>query len=203
MNPRLFFAVAGCWVIAVAVSVYAVERYASRPGTASPVSMSWPESTQLTLAPDKPTALLFAHPKCPCTQATIREFQRIEARHPSAFETTVVFPVTPNLVEEWRDTRLVSEARNIQSAQIVFDNGGIESDRFACTVSGQVLLFAPDGHLLYSGGITAARGHEGMNGGQEAFEYQLTHPESPGTTFPVFGCGLVRNTPSGNPQESL
>ena len=201
MNPRLFYAIAGCWVIAVAVSVFAVERYASQPGVASPITLAWPKNTQLSLAADKPTALLFAHPKCPCTEATIREFQRIEARHPSAFHTTVVFAVTAAQEEAWRDTRLVREARNIQSARIVFDRDGVESGRFECSVSGQILLFAPDGQMLYSGGITAARGHEGINGGQEAFEYQLAHPDSPAISFPVFGCGLVR-TPSPETRET-
>lgn len=201
MSPRLFYTIAGCWVIAVAVSVVAVERYANKPGVPAPVTLTWPDHSQLSLAIDKPTALLFAHPKCPCTQATIREFQRIEARHPAGFETTVVFPVTAAQEEAWRDTRLVNEARNLASARIMFDRDGVEATRFDSSASGQVLLFAPDGRLLYSGGITAARGHEGSNGGQEAFEYQLVHPDSPVIAFPVFGCGLVRS-PSPEKRQS-
>ncbi len=197
----MFYAIVGCWIVSVAACVYVVERYAGQPGPPSPLSLTWPEGTQLSLSADKPTALIFAHPKCPCTQASIREFERIKARHPNAFDTTVVFPVTAAQKSAWQDTRLVNETRNLPSARIVFDSGGIESDRFDAAVSGQVFLFAPDGRLLYSGGITAARGHEGMNGGQEAFEYQLSHPSSPGKTFPVFGCGLVRASNTSVPDS--
>ena len=204
MKPRLFYPIAVCWVCGVVASVVAVERYSNRDGSTTPLELVWPQESQLTLSPDTLTALIFAHPKCPCTQATVQEFQRIEARHPRAFDTIVVFPVTPAQEAAWRDTRLVRDAKQIQSATVVFDRGGVEARQFRCAVSGQVLLFAPDGHLLFSGGVTPARGHEGNNGGQEAFEHQVENPDSPPLTFPVFGCGLVvaSPAPSGTPHEA-
>lgn len=112
----------------------------------------------------------FAHPKCPCTQATIQEFQRIEARHPGAFETFVVFAIR----KKRSGLEIVSTRRTgARSAQRddSFRPGGLEASRFQAAVSGQILLFSKDLHLLYSGGVTPARGHEGDNAGQEAFEY--------------------------------
>jgi hypothetical protein len=170
----------------------AVQRYAGTSGTSTPLEVAWPSGTVLELAADMPTALIFAHPKCPCTQASIQEFQRIEARHPGAFETVVLFAVPDSASDDWKSTRLVSQARNLRSARIVLDSGGREAARFKASVSGQVLLFANDGRLLYSGGVTPARGHEGDNAGQAAFEHAVTHPDDPAVSFPVFGCGLIQ-----------
>lgn len=191
LNRRAFYIVTTLWLCAVLACFGAVERHASTSGVAAPLEVTWPLDTALEPAIGKPTALIFAHPKCPCTQASIQEFQRIEARHPGAFETVVVFTLPESNDEEWGATRLIEQARNLRSARIVMDTGGREASRFKAIVSGQVFLFAKEGHLLYSGGVTPARGHEGDNAGQAAFEHALTHPGGPAVSFPVFGCGLV------------
>lgn len=197
MNRRTFYLLTLTWACAVVVCFGAVERHASTSGVVSPLELAWPLDTVLERASDKPTALIFAHPKCPCTQASIQEFQRIEARHPGAFETVVVFAIPESNDGDWKSSRLIEQARNLRSARIVFDPGGREASRFQAAVSGQILLFAGDGHLLFSGGVTPARGHEGDNAGQEAFEQALAHPESAAVSFPVFGCGLITRVGPG------
>ena len=191
LNRRTFYLVTTLWACAVLACFAALERHANQRGTVSPLGATWPVGSVLKPGSDKATALIFAHPKCPCTQASIQEFQRIEARHVGAFDTVVLFTVPASDHEDWRSTRLVQQARNLRSAHIFFDPGGREASLFNAAVSGQVLLFAPDGHLLYSGGVTPARGHEGDNAGQAAFERALTHLDDPAVSFPVFGCGLI------------
>ena len=69
-----------------------------------------------------------------------------------------------------------------------------------------MLLFSPQGRLLFAGGITPARGHEGDNGGKEAFEYMLEHPNAKTLSFPVYGCGLIargKTPPAGLPETRL
>lgn len=206
LNRRTYYLLTALWICAVLACFGAVERHAGTPGTATPLGATWPADTHLSLAPGKATALIFAHPQCPCTQASIQEFQRIEARHPDAFETLVLFSVPASGQDDWKSTRLVQQARNLRSARVFFDQGGREASRFEAAVSGQVLLFSEGGLLLYSGGVTPARGHEGDNAGQEAFEHALTHPEGPAVSFPVYGCGLITHAgkePSGKDQAPV
>ena len=46
------------------------------------------------------------------------------------------------------------------------------------------------GSLVFSGGITAARGHEGDNHGRSAIEDHLLHGGARVAHTPVFGCDL-------------
>jgi hypothetical protein len=53
-----------------------------------------------------------------------------------------------------------------------------------------VVLYAPSGKLLFTGGITVSRGHQGNNPGREALISCLTTNNSNDTLWPVFGCPL-------------
>ena len=46
------------------------------------------------------------------------------------------------------------------------DDDGAEARRFGAETSGQTLLYDEHGALLFSGGITGARGHAGDNAGR-------------------------------------
>jgi hypothetical protein len=191
LNRRTFYLVTTLWACAILACFAAVERHANQPAAVPPPGITWPVDSAIEPAPGQATALIFAHPKCPCTQASIQQFQRIEARHPGAFSTIVLFTIPESDQEDWTSTRLVQQAGNLRSARVVFDPGGREASRFRAAVSGQVLLFSKTGRLLYSGGVTAARGHEGDNAGQDAFEHALAHPDDPAAHFPIYGCGLI------------
>jgi hypothetical protein len=52
------------------------------------------------------------------------------------------------------------------------------------------LLYDTAGRLLFSGGITAARGHSGDNAGREAIVALLAGAPTDRTQTPVFGCKL-------------
>ena len=52
-----------------------------------------------------------------------------------------------------------------------------------------MLLYAPDGRLLYSGGTTGGRGRTGDNAGRAAILNALADRDAEATA-PVFGCSL-------------
>ena len=67
--------------------------------------------------------------------------------------------------------------------------GGAITAAFGAFTSGQVFLYGTSGELLFSGGITGSRGHEGDNAGRDAVESLLDRRNAPAHT-PVFGCSL-------------
>jgi hypothetical protein len=66
----------------------------------------------------------------------------------------------------------------------------VEVDRFHAEVSGLTMLYNADGKLLFSGGITASRGHSGDNVGRSSIVSLVTCGTSERTRTPVFGCAL-------------
>jgi hypothetical protein len=73
------------------------------------------------------------------------------------------------------------------------DDGGVEARRFGVKTSGTVLLYSALGRLLFHGGITGSRGHEGDNYGITRLAAALRGGAGD-TAVPVvsrvFGCAL-------------
>ena len=65
---------------------------------------------------------------------------------------------------------------------------------FHAETSGQTALYDATGNLLFSGGITSARGHEGDNDGRAAVVSLLTSDGAEERETPVFGCPLFGRT---------
>jgi hypothetical protein len=174
----------------VASGVRTLIRYESTPGAVGVVANSWP-AVQVALASDRPTLVLLAHPRCPCTRASIGELARIIATSPGKVAAYVLFSKPEDAGADWEDTGLQRSAAEIPGVTVVSDPAGTEARRFGAETSGHTLLFAPDGRLLFSGGITPARGHAGDNAGADAIASILRTGTSDRAQTFVFGCSLV------------
>ncbi len=81
-------------------------------------------------------------------------------------------------------------AAGIPNVHLVYDQDGSETDRFGGQVSGQTMLYDPEGQLVFSGGITSARGHQGDNFGVDSVILAVRERVKVRTHAPVFGCSL-------------
>ena len=86
----------------------------------------------------------------------------------------VLFVKPNNFPKEWEKTDLWSSAAMIPGVETMVDSEGVEAHRFGSQTSGQVMLYGADGRLLFSGGITVARGHVGDNAGRNAIVSLIT-----------------------------
>jgi hypothetical protein len=102
----------------------------------------------------------------------------------------VLFIKPSGFTTEWEKTDLWASAAAIPGVHVVSDDEGVEADRFHSATSGQTLLYDAEGKLLFSGGITSARGHEGDNAGRAAIVSLLTTSDAALTKTSVFGCPL-------------
>lgn len=102
----------------------------------------------------------------------------------------VVFLKPPEIDEDWFQTDLRRQAEAIRGAHVFCDQEGLESERFRARTSGLALLYSDSGVLLFQGGITPARGHEGGNDGIAAVEAILRNDGTRVRQTPVFGCPL-------------
>jgi hypothetical protein len=165
--------------------------YDRAPGTSQAAPLQWPADSKIHLSERGATLILFAHPRCPCTRASLGELEKIVARSRSAITTWVVFLKPTGSDDAWDRTDLVNTAAAIPGVHIVHDVDGIEASRFGATTSGQAMLFSDRGELLFNGGITLARGHAGDNAGRSAIESYLENRAPACRETPVFGCPIA------------
>jgi hypothetical protein len=173
----------------------ALAWYDNSPAVPQPLVDEWPGGSAIQRSERGLTLVMFAHPRCPCTRASLGELEKIVAHCQPTVTPWVVFFKPDGAEDNWEQTDLWRSASAIPGAHVIRDLGGEEARRFHVTTSGQTLLYGAWGELLFSGGITFARGHAGDNAGRTAIE-SYTAGNSPGyCQTPVFGCPIIAPTP--------
>jgi hypothetical protein len=178
------------WGLGIAVGSYALWSHAGTPGRQINGAPIWPTESALLREVNRKTLVVFAHPHCPCTRATLRELERLAAQTNGMLDLRVVFVQPPGTREDWALTELWQFARAIPGTTVSVDVDGVETRRFGARTSGEAILYDPEGKLVFQGGITPARGHEGDSVGRTAIVNWVTnHPAE--ARAPVFGCPLL------------
>lgn len=175
--------------------------YESTPGPRANAPFLWPASSSIKRAPNLPTIVVFAHPHCPCTKATIGELALLMTRVYGQATAAVVFIDPDGVPEHWAETDLWRDAAAIPGVTVVGDRGDREVDLFGAQASGQTMLYDTDGHLKFNGGITAARGHSGDNVGRSSIAALITGDGDAVAESSVFGCNLHSPTISLNQED--
>jgi hypothetical protein len=88
----------------------------------------------------------------------------------------------------WERTANWHDAARIPGVVVAADEDGRQAAMFGANISGQALLYDQNGHLVFHGGLTYARGHAGDNAGRDAIQSSVLTGSSATTETPVFGC---------------
>ena len=188
-----------CWVLAVGAGLRLVSNYENTPGEVGISPANWPAESRIPRAEGLPTLVMMVHPQCPCSRASLGELALLMAQAKGRVHADVVFVRPEGFLEECEKTDLWSSAAMIPGVTPRIDEEGVEARRFGSRTSGQIMLYGADGRLLFSGGITSARGHAGDNEGRSAIVSLLTEGFAAKRETPVFGCpifGLASNDKS-------
>lgn len=177
------------WVGVCAGGFLLLARYQGAPAPDAPVPPRWPSGTSLRLAPSGGTLLLFAHPRCPCTRASLDSLAWTMARAGGRLRAYALFAKPRGVAAEWARTDLWESAAAIPGVSALADEDGAEARLFGAGTSGQVLLYDAQGGLAYAGGITGGRGHVGDNAGRDAVASLVAGRLAPARA-PVYGCSL-------------
>jgi hypothetical protein len=178
------------WLATVAFGMRVLFQYENMPGGVGALPQEWP-GVQIERATDRPTLVMVAHPHCPCTVASVGELAQIMARLEGRVAACVLLVKPNESGADWVDTNLRRNAEAIPGVKVVVDPAGVEARRFGAETSGHTLLFGRDGRLLFSGGITASRGHAGGNAGESAIVALVNNQTPARTRTLVFGCPLA------------
>jgi len=191
---------AALWIAAVAAGFGFLFKYKATPasGQGRPPEQ-WPTASAIPRNPDGATLLMFVHPRCPCTQASISELARLLAAAPVHLSTEVIVAQPDGTPDGWTDTELVRRARAIPGVEVLRDGEGQEAARFRAVASGLAVLYDRNGRRVFSGGITSSRGHEGDSFGRRRLLAALSGRTADRDESPVFGCALGTPASKGNP----
>lgn len=178
------------WLGSATGGLWILWAYDNKPGTAANPSARWPATSRLAPAADGPTLVLFAHPQCSCSPASLSELAEVLARAEARPRTYVVFLKPSSVADGWERTALWRQAERLQNVTVIRDDDGREAQQFGVATSGQTFLYDSRGVLQFSGGITSARGHTGDNAGRAALTSLLNRLETSHPRTNVFGCPL-------------
>jgi hypothetical protein len=179
------------WFAMVGLGAVRLLRYSNTPWRLTSPPRQWPAGSLVHPRARRATLLLFAHPQCPCTSATIGELALVMARRRAPLDAYVLLYVPRSAGSEFTQTQTRSAAESIPGVHVIEDIEGGEIRRFGAGTSGQTLLYDAGGALQFSGGITASRGHAGGNYGSDALLSLLETGSAGRRSTPVFGCSLL------------
>lgn len=178
------------WLGLVCGGTMLMARYSDTPGPTAAAPALWPRRSEIPVDPSRPTLLMFVHPHCPCSRASLGELDQLLAEVSNPPKVLVVFVKPTGTAADWADTDLWRSASSIRGVTTYLDNNGVEAQRFGAQTSGQTLLYDRKAKLCFQGGITVARGHAGDNPGRTSLRELLQNGRAEQVQTPVYGCAL-------------
>jgi len=179
--------IAAFWLASIAYGFWDIREFESSPGAAMGAPSIWPSTSRIPAPRGETRVVIFVHPKCSCTRASLEELATLGARIPGPVSVWVV-------IEESQEVAFSSlpgaSAINVLHVTETHDPQGVEARLFGALTSGHVVVYDSSGKLRFSGGITGARGHVGDNWGAKRLTNAVAHPELAATTHGVYGCPL-------------
>lgn len=184
------------WGLACAAGSAALGWYGLQAGPPAagivgrPAVLGVPDDT--TSAPE---LVVVAHPRCPCTRASLRELQRLLVQAPEDLAVRVLLFVPDGSdadhARSFSEGAVADLAQRLPGARLQHDPGGRLAAALGATTSGHCVLFDADGTTLFAGGVTAMRGHEGPSAGSAALRAAFRGDQAAPTATPTFGCSLA------------
>jgi len=182
-------ALVAAWLLLVVAGLLVLIDHGAAPGAPAAAPERWPAGSRVGRSAGLATLVVFAHPGCPCTRATLAELARLAPELAGRASVEVVLAEVAGAEEDGQGIRAAAAA--IPGVRIATDPRGVERRRFGALTSGQVLLYDAAGKLAFAGGITPGRGHEGDSFGAAAIRSFVRGERLAGERARVFGCAFA------------
>jgi hypothetical protein len=185
------------WVILVAGGAFSLAKYGATPASHVIHDINGKLPRLFGAGSDRMTLVMFVHPKCPCSDASIAEFSELMERCGNRVNAQVVVFQPSGQPDDWSRTSLVHSASEIPGVQVRADLDASIARTCGAQTSGDVLLYDKAGRVIFEGGITGSRGHVGDNNALETLCKLILAPipsSAPAVHEPVFGCAIYSST---------
>lgn len=180
--PRRIAVVFGAWLLTLGAVVAWLVAYETEPAPAAASSAEVQAAPRWRLD-------IYAHPRCPCTRASIEELARLADRLGERAELHFWFFRPEREADAWAHSSTWKAASAIPGATVATDPEGRLAERAGAVASGHVVLSAPNHHVVFEGGVTLTRGHIGPSpGGESILSWALG--DSGLDHAPTLGCPI-------------
>lgn len=184
----------------IVVGTWSLANYSTQPGAQGRCATDL-HSVDLTDIPEldsqdlagQTSLFIFYHPHCPCTMSTARMFSRIENSIATNPKVVAVAYCPKDESTTWIDSRITEVFRKL-SATVIADRGAVVAQKFGVETSGHVLVYQASGRLVFDGGITPGRGHEGDCPASRNLIQKVSAHSGQLDQWPVYGCPIVDST---------
>src|SRR4051794_27195181 len=107
------------WLAATVTTLVLIARYKATPGELGSAPDAWPGASAIQPTPGLANVVLFAHPQCPCTKASMTELARLadELGPTAAIHVVLVRPADAEVGFE--EGTLADRARAIRAHVVV------------------------------------------------------------------------------------
>lgn len=178
------------WLLIVGAAFATILNFQTARGPARLGPEAWPPNTTLFLDPDRDTLVMFAHPKCPWTRASVEELSRLLSRCPGKISAQICFLQPAKFPDVWSQSELRRAAAAIPGVTVSDDLAGAQAQLFGVDTSGCVLLYNPAGRLLFKGGLVGPRGAADDTRAKAILAITAGN-ELKLVQTPAYGCSLV------------
>jgi hypothetical protein len=137
------------WLPAVGFGINTLWKYSIAAGRPATPPLNWPPSAPLERTAGQSTLVMFAHPQCGCTRATLGELAIIMAHGRGLVSASVYFCRLPGEPSEWTQADLWQTATAIPGVRAFEDRDAAVARGFGVFTSGQTLLYDPAGRLVF------------------------------------------------------
>jgi len=118
------------WLILSIAGVAALWRYELTPGDSATVQPHWPDGVGISPNDDGPTLIMFVHPRCPCTRASLGELEHILSSCQGSLRACVI-AFRPAIAEAgWEHRDLWRTASKLPGIRLLSDIDGTLARRF-------------------------------------------------------------------------
>jgi hypothetical protein len=185
------------WAAVVAIGVFTLARHDLTPGVEAPPVVKSYVLQATKIGEGKKTIIMFVHPQCPCSVASLEELRQLMTEHGSQLNATVVMFRSSGAADDWTRSAAWATAQLIPGVEVRADLDGTQAQQCGAQTSGQVFLYDESGVLQFEGGITGSRGHIGDNNSLDTLVSCVSRkqpPQSAPARTPVFGCPIYSET---------
>ncbi len=190
MKVGVLFAI---WLATIVVGLYPLLCYESKPAEQCAPATKWPSPSLLHSA-GRSTLVMFVHPKCPCSRASLKQLEKLHAGSVARLDCIVLIAQPKGMDSRWTRSDLWEQASAIPGVRVAVDTDEKEAECFGAQTSGEVFVYDGDSNLSFHGGLTIARGHEGDSPGFQAVKRIINHrSENESACSATFGCSLFNH----------
>lgn len=178
-------------VTMLGLSAFAV-NFKSCFNTNRAAAIRWPALAHLSRSQHVPTLVVFLHPHCHNSTATLFELEQLLPTLKGRVQIYITMYAPEDLGDSWSKKSVWRQATKMRNVNLYLDKNGEDSELFGAQSSGEMFLYDTSGDLLFHGGVTRTFGIAGQNKGAEALVAWLTQQSRSDIAHetPVWGRNL-------------